>query len=139
MLKYLRILLLTYFMELLKHLESEWIWIIRKAAGYFLADNVSIKKEEVVQNLVWLISGLKSWMMKVPKNYPRPLSGIIKNWFDMILKAGGSLKIRLSSEKDYRILEWQEKDDFIAKCDTLRFTVVEDGRDSGTLLVDIIQ
>ena len=123
----------------LEHIQSNYSGLINRASSFFLAWALVVNRDEAVSNLVTLISAINFGMVKIPKKYPKPLSAIMKNWFDLIIEGGGSLKIRLLSEKEFRTLEWTEKNDFISKCDILRFTVTEDPQDPGVLLVDIIK
>ncbi len=71
--------------DVLKYLEENRTGIQTNAARFFMQPIDDQSLEDVVSNLVGLVSGVKSGIGgKIPTNYPKPFYHILKVGFDRI-------------------------------------------------------
>lgn len=122
--------------ELLQEL-SQRTWIQGRAAKSLLSNDAQ-PAEEIVRNLVGLVSGIISGMGGgIPKSYPFPLADIMEVGFRRINEAGWSVHIGYISE-EYNPMNGIDMIVFIAQSDTLRFTVSVDPEEPKRLLINIV-
>ncbi len=122
--------------ELLGEL-SQRKWIQGKAAKLLLSHDTQ-PADEIVRNLVWLVSGMKSGIQGgIPKSYPFPLAEIMEVWFRRINEAGWSVHIGHISEQ-YVPMQPVDMIVFISQSDTSRFTLSVDPKNPAGLLITLL-